>query len=609
MKRLQQWRSLGLITVGVTFAAMGLQGSGALQLLEWAVLNQWFRLRPPESRTLPIVLVKVTESDIRQSGRWPLSDAQLAALLNRIKRDRPAVIGLDLYRDLPVAPGHAELLKVFDTTPNLVAITKAIGTTDEAVVQPPPILRDRDQVAVNDLLLDADGTIRRNLLSVHRNGKDTLALGAKLAVMYLKQRGITASGGANGACVHLGKANFCRLERNVGGYVRVDTGGNQTLSNFLRTSSGISSVTFTEVMNNQVPPSLFQDKIVVIGADAESVWGDRFYTPYTTGSTSTWAGVEIHANVTAQIISSAMDGRLLLQGMPEIWKWGWILLWAGVGTMLGWAAHSLRWAILLIPISIGSILGITYGLFLLGWWAIAISPVLAFSAAGLLSRSFWVWHTLKQTNLLLELKVQERTQELIEKNLALEQARLATEIANEALEKLARTDELTQVANRRFFNEYLNQEWQRMMREQLPLSLILIDIDFFKRYNDTYGHLAGDECLAKVANVLKTTATRSTDLAARYGGEEFAIILSNTPITGAIQIAAEIQSRIKHLQIPHESSQVSQFLTLSMGVVCTIPDLQITSAKLVSQADQALYQAKLEGRDRSVAQDLTTSLD
>lgn len=605
MKRLKQWRSLGLITVGVTLAAMGLQGSGALQLLEWAVLNQWFRLRPPESRTLPIVLVKVTESDIRQSGRWPLSDAQLAALLNRIKRDRPAVIGLDLYRDLPVAPGHAELLKVFDTTPNLIAITKAIGTTDAPVVQPPPILRDRDQVAVNDLLLDADGTIRRNLLAVHRNGKDTLALGAKLAVMYLKQRGITASGGANGSCVHLGKANFCRLERNVGGYVRADTGGNQTLSNFLRTSSGISSITFTEVMSNQVPPSLFQDKIVVIGADAESVWGDRFYTPYTTGSTSTWAGVEIHANVTAQIISSAMDGRSLLQGMPEIWEWGWVLLWAGVGTMLGWSAHSVRWAILLIPISIGSILAITYGLFLLGWWAIAISPVLAFSAAGLLSRSFWVWHTLKQTNLLLELKVQERTQELIEKNLALEQARLAAETANEALEKLARTDELTQVANRRFFNEYLNQEWHRMIREQLPLSLILIDIDFFKRYNDTYGHLAGDECLAKVANVLKTAATRSTDLAARYGGEEFAIIMSNTPIAGAIQIASEIQSRIKHLQIPHESSQVSQFLTLSIGVVCTVPTLHITSAQLVSQADQALYRAKLEGRDRAISQDLT----
>lgn len=606
MQRLKTWRSLGLLAIGVTFAAIGLQSAGALQLLEWALLNQWFRWRPPEARTVPVVVVTITEADIRRVGRWPLSDAQLAALLERLKRDRPAVIGLDLYRDLPIPPGHAALLKVFETTPNLVGITKAIGNTEESAVHPPPILRDRDQVGINDLLLDADGTIRRNLLAVHRNGKDMMALGTKLALMYLSQRGITAQGGANGTCVALGQATFCRLEHNTGGYVRLDMGGNQILANFLRIPGGIPSVSLTEVMNDQVPAALIQDKVVLIGAKAESVWGDRFYTPYTTNSTNTWAGVEIHANVAAQIISSAMEGRPLLQGMSEVWEWSWILFWAGIGTILGWSAHSLRWAIVFLPLFIGSILGIAYGLFLLGWWAIAVSPILAFSMAALLSRSYWVWQTLKQTNLLLELKVQERTQELIEKNFALEQARLDTETANQALEKLARTDELTQVANRRFFNEYLDQEWQRMLQAQLPFSLILIDIDFFKHYNDTYGHLVGDECLVQVAKVLKMAVQRSSTLAARYGGEEFALILSNTSLTEALQIATDIQAQIKALHIPHKTSQVSPYVTLSMGLACAIPTGQWSPAQLVRQADQALYQAKLEGRDRVVAKNLNT---
>ncbi len=127
MNRLKQWHSLGFITVGVTFAAISLHLSGALQCLELTLLNQWFRLRPAESRSVPIVLVTISEPDIQQAGRWPLSDAQLAALLNRLKRSRPIAIGLDLYRDLPIEPGHAKLLNVFETTPNLIGITKAIG--------------------------------------------------------------------------------------------------------------------------------------------------------------------------------------------------------------------------------------------------------------------------------------------------------------------------------------------------------------------------------------------------------------------------------------------------------------------------------------------------
>jgi len=606
MPRSKQWRSLSMITLGVTAAIIGVQLTGGLQRLEWAILNQWVRLRPPEDRAVPIVVVTLTEADIQRMRRWPLSDAQLAALLNRLKRDRPAAIGLNLYRDLPVEPGHTELLQVFKTTPNLIGITKAVGNSNGAAVAPPPILRDRDQVGVNDLLIDADGTVRRNLLSIDRRGKTTLALGTKLALMYLSKQGITPTVRATDGCIQVGKATFCRLEQNAGGYIRVDTGGYQTLSNFLQSSGGIPSVSLTDVMTNRVPASLFQDKIVLIGTKADSVWGDRFYTPYTTDSNSAWVGVEIHANLTAQIISSALEGRPILQGLPQVWGWGWIVLWAGVGTLLGWSTRTLPWAVVLISIVIISILAITYGLFLVGWWTVAVSPVLALIGSAFLSRNCWVWHTLKQANHLLELKVQERTQELVDKNTALEQASHATETANQTLQHLARTDELTQVANRRFFNEYLEQEWHRMLQAQLPLALILIDIDFFKLYNDTYGHPAGDVCLAKVASSLKLTVKRPDDLVARYGGEEFVIILPNTPMAGAMQVATAIQSHIRFLQIPHRCSQISPWLTLSMGVACIVPTSQTSLTYLVDKVDQALYQAKRAGRDRAISEELFT---
>lgn len=600
MKQWRSWRNLSLITTGITIAVISLQSSGVLQLLEWTLLNQWFRLRPPESRSIPIALVTISEADIRWAKRWPLSDAQLATLLQRLKRDRPVAVGLDLYRDLPVEPGHTTLLEVFQTMPNLIGIRKAIGTANGPAVSSPPVLCDRDQVAINDLLLDADGVVRRNLLSVNSEGRDIPSLGTKLGLMYLQKVGITPRISPDSTQVDLGQARFHRLASNTGGYVSADTGGFQTLANFLQAPGGLPSVSLQAVMTNQVPAHFFQDKLVFVGAKAESVWGDRFYTPYTTDIKTTWAGVEIHANVAAQIISSAVEGRPLLQGVPESLGWLWLLAWATVGTGLGWSFRSLRWAIVLLPLYVGAIFAIAYSAFLLGWWVVVVAPALAFITAALATRGYWAWEALKQANYFLEQKVQERTQELIAKNAALEQAHLVAEAANRALERLAHTDELTQVANRRFFNEYLQQEWLRMMHAHLPLSLILIDVDFFKLYNDTYGHVVGDDCLVQIAAIVQSVVKRSGNLVARYGGEEFAVVLPNTPMTETLQIANDIRFSVQQAAIPHCKSQVSQSITLSMGAICLVPTPTSDNAisHFIDQADQALYQAKIAGRDR-----------
>jgi diguanylate cyclase (GGDEF)-like protein len=175
------------------------------------------------------------------------------------------------------------------------------------------------------------------------------------------------------------------------------------------------------------------------------------------------------------------------------------------------------------------------------------------------------------------------------------------ETANQALQRLISIDNLTQVANRRRFDEYLDQEWKRMARERSPLSLILCDVDFFKAYNDTYGHQAGDRCLQQIARVLENTPKRSTDLVARYGGEEFAMILPNTPVEGAVQLAELMRAAVRALAIPHAQSSLGQAVTLSMGVACTIAHLNIDFESLIADADAALYKAKALGRDRVVA--------
>lgn len=204
---------------------------------------------------------------------------------------------------------------------------------------------------------------------------------------------------------------------------------------------------------------------------------------------------------------------------------------------------------------------------------------------------------LQQQNAQLEREVRDRRR-----------AEAALAIANEELLQLASTDVLTQVANRRAFDERLRQEWQRLAREQQPLSLILIDIDFFKSYNDTYGHPAGDTCLCQVASMLQVAAKRPADLVARYGGEEFVILLPNTEELGATQVALEIQTGVRSLNLPHSGSLCSHQVTLSMGMACTVPQLDIHFSDLIARADRALYQAKHAGRDRIIGEQRSLSI-
>ncbi len=195
----------------------------------------------------------------------------------------------------------------------------------------------------------------------------------------------------------------------------------------------------------------------------------------------------------------------------------------------------------------------------------------------------------------LKLKIQIEQEHFLQQEL---------EAKNKQLLTLVSLDGLTQIPNRRTFDETLNQEWLRLCREQKSLFLILCDIDYFKHYNDNFGHLAGDECLIKVAQTLHQVVRRPADLVARYGGEEFAIILPNTSADGAIHVAKRVKTAIEAIAIPHSASEISAFVTLSIGISGGIPCCEDPPVSVIEMADRALYQAKIEGRNRWVIKPL-----
>ena len=184
----------------------------------------------------------------------------------------------------------------------------------------------------------------------------------------------------------------------------------------------------------------------------------------------------------------------------------------------------------------------------------------------------------------LENQVAKRTQELI--------------VVNEELQRISYLDGLTEIANRRYLDEMLDKEWQRVKRNNTSLALIMIDIDFFKAYNDTYGHVAGDECLKMIAGILKTSTKRATDLVARYGGEEFTVILPDTDVQGAAIVGEAMRVNVEKLGIKHKNLTISGNVTISVGIVVVGATWDIRPVDIIAAADQALYQAKQRGRNR-----------
>lgn len=382
--RISSWRRVLGTGAGTTIVVALASVTGLLNWLEWPVRDGFMQLRPLELPDERIVVVTIDEADLDAAGQWPISDQLMSQALRAIAAQSPRAIGLDVYRDLPVEPGHAELSQTFQDVETLVGIEKVVGSP----TGPPPALANTDRTTANDVLQDGDGKTRRALvLTGHPEGGTRLGFGVRLAMMYLATEGIELAVADPQRNIYaLGDATFVPLTGVEGEYSKQDTGGYQILLNYRGALDRFTDVAFRDVVAGRVPPDVFRDRLVMIGATAPSL-NDIQRTPYSTSLLNTgpsMPGVVLHANIASQILSAALDGRPMLRALPK--RGNAVVIWvaAMAGSLIG--ARGWRWRILgEVALGSGLIVGLGYGLLVSGLAVAVVAPLVALSSATVVS--------------------------------------------------------------------------------------------------------------------------------------------------------------------------------------------------------------------------------
>ncbi len=368
-----------------------LRSLGLLQSLEWAALDQFFQLRPLEPPEERITIVTIDEGSLKSIKKWPIPDGEIAKLLTKLNKQKPRAIGLDIYRDFPVDPGHSDLVTVFNSLDNLIAIQKLSKNEDNRI--PPPPLLNREQVGFNNIVLDADGKVRRNLLYYHVKNQAYESFALKLTKLYLKPRGIIPQRAAsNPEYLQLGKAIFPRFKSDDGSYIKADDGGTQILANFpkplcqsCQPDWGFRKVSLRDVLADKVPENLISDRIVLIGSTAASLQ-DYVQTPYSTkfiGTAKPTAGVELQAYFISELITAALDGRPLIKVWSNSLEWSWILACACLGVVTRIRIQNTTTSFLTILLLCCSLTGSAFILFLDGWWIPIVPGLISFCGSTL----------------------------------------------------------------------------------------------------------------------------------------------------------------------------------------------------------------------------------
>jgi adenylate cyclase len=391
-----------LFSASVSLVVLGVRSAGGLEFLELAVYDWYLKLRPASAGLDPrIVLVGVTEEDIRQQGRWPLTDATVAEALKLLIAYQPRAIGLDIYRDIHVPPGRDELNALFTQHRQIVTVT-LFGDTRLTNVPPPSALTGTNQVGFNDLPVDSDGVVRRGLLFLDDGETIAYSLALRLALLYLEREGITPQPDpSDPQLLRLGSITLRPLETHDGPYAGVDARGYQILLDFHRP---FLSVSMTSVLSGQVDPALFTDKVVLIGVKAQSV-PDLFHPPTPLGSDPDRPtyGVVIHAHVVSQLLRSAIEGQQPLRFVAQRWEVLWIVIWGFMGAAFGLRIRSpWRYAVLgaagLVALGI-----IGYSTYRIGWWvSVAPSGLNWLVSAGLVT-AYMSYQERQQRTILMQL--------------------------------------------------------------------------------------------------------------------------------------------------------------------------------------------------------------
>ncbi|NET01795.1 MAG: adenylate/guanylate cyclase domain-containing protein [Sphaerospermopsis sp. SIO1G1] len=385
-KFLREWRDISVITSSMTGFVILLRFLGLLQSLEWAVFDQYMRLRPHESKDERIVIVGISETDLHNLQQGYINDDVYARLIKKLKEKKPRAIGLDIYRDLPFQPGHENLVQVFKSTEYLVGIEKVVPDRNGNTVSAPPVLKELGQVGANDVVVDSDNTVRRGFMYLaDKNNNNVYSFSLYLALLYLNQEGITVNTLEDGITWQLGQAVFPQLNVNEGGYIRTDNGGYQVLINYRGEAGYFETVSLTDILEDRVPQDWGRDRIILIGTVGES-FKDLFYTPYSAGLLSLpepMSGVEVQANLISQILSAAIDGRPLIHSWPEVQEYLWIIFWALIGAIVSWQWRYVgsSWKLIslgsTLVLSTGILFVSTYTALIWGLWIPVVPPFLA----------------------------------------------------------------------------------------------------------------------------------------------------------------------------------------------------------------------------------------
>jgi adenylate cyclase len=384
LKKLRQPAPVSVaIAFAVFLAVSTLTATGLLQPVELVAYDTLLQLRPERGWTDErIAVVRITDEDIYRIGHWPMSDDTLAGLLEVILRGGPRVVGLDLYRDLPVPPGTERLEALFRGTESFIGTEKFLAV-DGAMVPPPRVLAGTERVGFADLVLDRGGIVRRGLLFLDDGERFAQSMALRVALLYLAADGIGPQPGETDAThLRLGRLTLPPFEDHDGGYVQADARGYQFLLDFRGGRQPFASYTMSELLQGRVPADALRDRMVLVGVSADSV-KDIFLTPFSRGSdaATNLPGVFIHAHAASQLLRGALDGERPVQVFPEWLEHLWVLLWSAIGAGLAMRVRSIGRLTLVAPPVWVALLAITAGAFYLGWWLPVVPAAIALFSA------------------------------------------------------------------------------------------------------------------------------------------------------------------------------------------------------------------------------------
>lgn len=394
---------VSFLLAAIIFAlVLGLRQVGILQPLELLAYDYGVKLKSSGAVDNRLAMIGLTEADIHALG-YPASDELLAKVLERLTQYQARTIGVDIYRDMPVPPGSERLASILKKNQNIIWITQ-LGEKDGRVL-PPKALEGSDQVGFNDMIADPGGKTRKGLLFMDdgKNSYNSFAL--QLALRYLEPQGIGLQPDPeNKDWVRLGKTTIRPFSRNDGGYADADDAGYQFLLDYSGMPKKFQRFSFGDLLNGNVDPSLIKDRIVIVGATANSV-NDFFYTPFSEGAAIDQRiyGIELHGYSASQLVRFALDGDKPISTFGKNIEWAWIWLWVLLGAAGGYFTRALWQSMLSAALALLVLALAYYQTSMASWWIPVIPPALGYLLAAGVVTSYMSSMEKKQRNLLMNL--------------------------------------------------------------------------------------------------------------------------------------------------------------------------------------------------------------